>query len=366
MKCEKCKSTAPESFKFCPNRGEKITISEFENAINEPVIEKKAENQANSTLQPKVEPLPIEPHKEPENQTYYEGLKENRPETGTKAEPGVWLGVGIGGVLILLIVVGVLSGWFSPKPAATQAPVAMTVEVSPKDGMTMVYVPSGEFLMGSLEGTGENNEHPQHTVYLSGYWIDKTEVTNEMYAKCVADGACEYPPNNSSYTQSSYYGNPKYDKYPVIYVSWYQANNYCTWAERQLPTEAQWEKAARGTDGRIYPWGNVSPDVSLANYESHVGDTTEVGSYPDGASPYGALDMTGNVWEWVKDWYGTYPSGSVSNPTGPATVDYNILRGGSWQDLESNVRSTFRVRSIPKNASDLNGFRCSLSDSVSP
>ena len=221
--------------------------------------------------------------------------------------------------------------------------------ISPKDGMTLMYVPAGNFLMGSAEQDPyiPEDEKPQHTVYLDAYWIDKTDVTNKMYALCMANkGACNPPTNTSSSTRSSYYSNPQYDNYPVIYVTWGMADTYCKWAGRQLPTEAQWEKAARGTDSRLYPWGNLI-DCSLANYRGKkgycVGDTTEVGDYPKGASIYGTLDMAGNVDQWVADWYdANYYNWSPSfNPLGAASSQYRVLRGGPWNGGFEVVRSDF-------------------------
>ncbi|NLI41381.1 MAG: SUMF1/EgtB/PvdO family nonheme iron enzyme, partial [Caldisericales bacterium] len=169
-----------------------------------------------------------------------------------------------------------------------------------KDEMLMVYVPAGEFEMGDEDGALD--EQPVHTVYLDEYWIDQTEVTNGQYERCVAADSCTVPKSSYSSTRDSYYGNRSYADYPVIYVDWNQADAYCKWAGGRLPTEAEWEKASRGTDGRDYPWGD-SIDENHANYDGNIGDTSEVGRYPKGASPYGALDMAGNVWEWVSDWY---------------------------------------------------------------
>ncbi len=237
--------------------------------------------------------------------------------------------------------------------------------ISGKDGMKLLYVPAGNFLMGSTSADplAQSDEIPQHTVYLDAFWIDQTDVTNAMYAKCVSAGACNQPTDLSSSTHSSYYGNPEFDNYPVIYVDWNIADTYCKWAGRQLPTEAQWEKAARGTDGRTYPWGNTAPDNTLLNYNQSVGNTTQVGKYPNGASPYGALDMAGNVWQWVADWYSDtyYGNSPASNPLGPDSGQNRALRGGSWYDNSDIVRSAYRLLYNPSSSNYYIGFRCALS-----
>ena len=236
-----------------------------------------------------------------------------------------------------------------------------------KDGMTLLYVPAGNFLMGSTDADtlASPDEKPQHTVYLEAFWIDQTDVTNAMYAKCVSAAACNQPTNLTSYTRSSYYGNSQFDNYPVIYVNWNMADTYCKWAGRQLPNEAQWEKAARGPNGNIYPWGNDAPSTILLNYNQNVGDTSDVGKYPNGASPYGALDMAGNVWQWVADWYqsGYYAmlGNNASNPQGPASGDGRVLRGSAWSDFNIVVRSAYRGWSDPTNTNGYIGFRCSRS-----
>jgi formylglycine-generating enzyme required for sulfatase activity len=246
--------------------------------------------------------------------------------------------------------------------------------VSDKDGMTLLYVPAGDFLMGSTDAEvaqvlGECGtcsaealtiEKPQHTVYLDAYWIDRTDVTNAMYAKCVQAGKCQPPSPTTSATHNSYYGNTTFDNYPVIHVSWNDANAYCDWAGRRLPTEAEWEKAARGTDGRKYPWGNQSPDQTLLNFNQQMKDNTEVGHYPAGASPFGALDMAGNVKQWVADWYGEtyYASAPARNPTGPASGSSRVARGGSWLSGAAQVRAASRFYFDPGNQIDANGFRC--------
>jgi formylglycine-generating enzyme required for sulfatase activity len=174
---------------------------------------------------------------------------------------------------------------------------------------------------------------------------------------------CNQPGSTSSHTRSSYYGDSQYKDYPVIYVDWNQATAYCEWAGRSLPSEAQWEKAARGTDGRIYPLGDTAPDANLANYSRNKGDTTAVGSYPSGASPYGIMDMAGNVWEWVADWYAEtyYSSSTATNPQGPASGSNRALRGGSWYNNVTNACCSYRHRGTPGNSTTSIGFRCALS-----
>lgn len=238
------------------------------------------------------------------------------------------------------------------------------------DGMVMVYVPAGEFEMGGSDTNAESDEKPVHPVDLNAYWIDKYEVSNAQYALCVADGDCTVPQYTGYYTRSSYYGNPDYDNYPVIIVSWHQAQAYCQWAGGDLPTEAQWEKAARGTDGRTYPWGNESPSCQLANYNKGnyespsycVGATSPVTDYEGGASPYGALNMAGNVWEWVRDWYGSnyYSNSTAENPSGPVSGSYRVLRGGSWYYGSRYIRAAYRDNLFQTDTSDLIGFRCAL------
>ena len=230
------------------------------------------------------------------------------------------------------------------------------------DGMKMVYVPAGAFDMGS-----ENvffDEEPMHRVILPGYWIDKTEITNGMYALCVKAGGCTSPSNFSSSTRSSYYGNSNFDGHPVIYISWFDAVAYCQWVGGRLPTEAEWEKAARGVDGREYPWGNDTPNDNLLNYGGDF-DTSKVGFYPLGAGPYGALDMAGNVWEWVSDLYGSdyYSTSPLEAPTGPETGEFRVLRGGGWDSFASgSARVAIRSKINPDYVSHNIGFRCVRSE----
>jgi len=248
-------------------------------------------------------------------------------------------------------------------------------KVSPNDGMMMLYVPAGEFEMGYADGKAD--EMPVHTVYLDAFWIDQTEITNRMYLLCVEVGVCNQPVQGAhtalrhdSSTHEFYYGNPEFNDYPVIFVNHAQAEEYCRWTGRRLPTEAEWEKAARGTDGRLYPWGNEPPNETLLNYNGIIGDTTKVGSYPAGASPYGALDMAGNMWEWTADFYSPdyYANSPAKNPQGPETGYVFVERGGSWRLSERPVRATYRHHYIPPilgsivNSHNYDGYRCAASE----
>ncbi|MDH7487096.1 MAG: bifunctional serine/threonine-protein kinase/formylglycine-generating enzyme family protein [Anaerolineae bacterium] len=256
----------------------------------------------------------------------------------------------------------------TPTPAPVQ-PVAGATRVWEKDGSITVYVPAGEFTMGSPGG--DDDEHPQHTVYVSAFWIDQTEVTNERYLKCVQGGACRAP-TECDWGEPTYSDSSKAD-HPVVCVSWQDAKAYCEWTGKRLPTEAEWEKAARGTDGLMYPWGDAF-DGSRLNFcdancefnhrDSSVDDgyqrTAPVGSYPAGASPYGALDMAGNVWEWCQDWYGSdyYASSPSRDPQGPDSGDRRVVRGGSWLNVERSVRAAVRAWLDPDLRDHYVGFRC--------
>jgi eukaryotic-like serine/threonine-protein kinase len=271
-----------------------------------------------------------------------------------------------------------------------------STSVSDKDSMTLVYVPAGEFRMGSpdLDEKAPTNEKPQHSVFLEAYWIDQTEVTNAMFAKFVeAEGRVTTAEKEGCGTvtevDSSYrcwtgvdWRHPRgpgttlegRDNHPVVQVSWYDASAYCEWAGRRLPTEAEWEKAARGTDGRIYPWGNRALTGKLLNFaDMHLKTdwadlttddgytfTAPVGSYPAGASPYGVLDLAGNVDEWVADWYDASYFGRSPgrNPPGPANGERRVIRGGNWIGGNWSVQVMRRTSDWENNRNDIFGFRC--------
>lgn len=257
---------------------------------------------------------------------------------------------------------------YTPTQTATTRPTVtptpLVTQVNETDGAVLVFVPAGDFLMGSDHNTDPyfwGAEGPQHTVYLDAFWIYRTEVTNAMYQQCVEVQACPRPAWNHSNTRSEYYKNPTYDDYPVIYVSWVHATSYCKWAEGRLPTEAEWEKAARGTDSRLFPWGDASPSSQQANFrDSGYRDAVGVGTYPGAVSIYGALDMAGNVWEWTFDWFQSayYDVSPYENPLGPATGSSRVMRGGSWHNTADGVRTVVRASIKPNDAFNTLGFRC--------
>jgi formylglycine-generating enzyme required for sulfatase activity len=218
----------------------------------------------------------------------------------------------------------------------------------------MVYVPAGEFLMGSTDDDPDayDYEKPQHTVYLDAFWIDRTEVTNAQYRRCVEADACKKP---GCWDDNDLNAPDQ----PVVCVTWNDAQAYAAWVGGRLPTEAEWEKAARGTDGRIYPWGNRPPNCSRANYSGCLGKADSVGSYTSGASPYGVLDMAGNVWEWVADRYheGTYARSPARNPQGPDSGDRRAVRGGAFSDDPGVVRCAYRGGGSPNYWGTDVGFR---------
>lgn len=239
-----------------------------------------------------------------------------------------------------------------------------------------VFVPAGQFGMGCTPDFSpvscDTDAAPTRMIYVDAFYIDKTEVTNARYAECVAAGVCPPPLHLSSSTRPDYYTNPAYANYPVIHINWVRAYTYCAWAGKRLPTEAEWEKAARGTDMRWFAWGNDFT-CERGNFRVGdnpcVGDTTPVGNYPAGASPYGALDMTGNVLEWTNDIYvrDYYKRSPYNNPQGggPDDGERHDTRGGSWANemggsttwirLDDGVEQTIKI-----------GFRCAHSATTPP
>jgi len=236
-------------------------------------------------------------------------------------------------------------------PVALAGPQAGT-SMAWFDGSLLVYVPGGEFSMGLGYG-----DAPLKTVSLDGYWIYTTEVTNKMYAQCVASGNCAPPAQELG---TPLYTHPDYGDYPVVGVTWDMANNYCQWIQAELPTEAQWEKAARGPSGNDYPWGNDRPGCDLLNQKGCLGHTSGVNDYPAGRSPYGVLDMAGNVFEWVRDFYSpsAYDSMPLQNPAGPAAGTERVIRGSSFESEASQALSALRHYAPPSYHSRDLGFRC--------
>lgn len=242
---------------------------------------------------------------------------------------------------------------FTPTKTSTPSPTPLPEGISDIDPagnkIPMRLVPSGEFLMGSEHG--DLDESPLHKIYLNSYYIDKYEVTNALYKACVETGVCQEP------TDTTYYRRETGEQKPVVYVSWEMAQNYCKWRDARLPTEAEWEKAARGTDGRVYPWGSED-SCKHANYSSCRGDIIEVGYWQYSPSPYGIYDMTGNVWEWVSDWYleNYYQKTPSDNPLGPTSGNSHVVRGGSWETGGDNVTTSERGGVDREN--NKIGFRC--------
>jgi formylglycine-generating enzyme required for sulfatase activity len=219
-------------------------------------------------------------------------------------------------------------------------------------------VSGGSFDMGAAGGT----DVPLHNVTLAAFLIDRTEVTNARYQACVSAGCCIPPTYDGSYSgREPYFGVSRYDNYPVVFVGWDQARQYCAGLGKRLPTEAQWEFAARGTDGRTFPWGSNPPTTTLAHFDEALeGDTAQVAYHSTGASPCGAMDMAGNVWEWVADWYGEtyYTTSPASDPPGPDTGIARVVRGGSFASPADQLFAYARMWFLPADSYSSVGFRC--------
>ncbi len=256
---------------------------------------------------------------------------------------------------------------YTPYPTPTTAPAGTPIPLPASS--EMIYVPAGEFLMGCDPWDSRSpcldGESPSHTMYLDDFFIDLTEVTNSQYTECVNQEACRPPVFDETDPHMFIYENPEYADHPVTNVDWYDARDYCNWVGKRMPSEAEWEKAARGwEDERFYPWGDELPNCTLLNFAGLNGDcpeaTTPVGDYPRGASPYGALDMAGNVREWVADWYdGNYYLASPNeNPRGADTGSEKVLRGGSYSSDWIGVRVNSRDHNPPTFRGFDIGFRC--------
>ncbi|MCC6157170.1 MAG: SUMF1/EgtB/PvdO family nonheme iron enzyme [Deltaproteobacteria bacterium] len=265
-------------------------------------------------------------------------------------------------------------------------------DYGPAAASGLIVIPAGTFWMGADSDPewdlfspgvdeGFSDEHPVHQVDLRAYAIERTEVSNAQYRACVDAGACDDPHDGASRTHADYYLNPSFGAYPVVHVSWHQAATYCAWLGRRLPTEAEWEKAARGPGVRRYPWGDEPPDCLRANLrlatagydaggkvivddEGCVGDTQPVADYDYGASPYSVQNLSGNVFEWVADYYAAdyyddaiWP-GNSTDPVGPQTGIRRVIRGGSFMTVATLGRTAYRNALLPESFTSDLGFRC--------
>jgi len=276
-------------------------------------------------------------------------------------------------LFILFILSLLLFACHDPIESPLVGPLPIKTITTPKDNAVMVYVPAGEFLMGTSDEDIElykkifplrriarfDNERPQRTVYVDAFYIDKFEVTNQQYKQFLAETG--YEPKH--YLDYEPYNTPNW---PAAVLEWEDAVAYTNWAGKRLPTEAEWEKAARGTDGRIWPWGNEWDGTKLSGNDGtglkdgYI-ETAPVGQFPQGASPYGAHDMAGNLWEWVSDWYDPnyYRNAPPNiNPTGPETGDGHVLKGGGWAENLDFTRCANRFGGNP--GSLIRGFRCAI------
>ena len=241
------------------------------------------------------------------------------------------------------------------------SPVFAAPAVKELDPVLMVTIPAGPFLMGTQSPKGRADEWPQRTVQVDAFAIDAVEVTNERYMNFVTTTGHRSPPN--PYGTGVLVSVKGIEQLPVVQVTWYDAKAYCAWAKKRLPTEAEWEKAARGTDGRTFPWGEDTPTAKRANYDREWADDKTlhaVGSLPGGDSPYGIKDMSGNAREWVQDWYDPdyYANAPTKNPQGPDKGIVRVIRGGSWHSPHSDITATARGRGGFALQTHGTGFRC--------
>ncbi len=253
----------------------------------------------------------------------------------------------------------------SPTPSETPTQEELASVIRDNSGAEMLLVDKGTFLMGNNKSDAD--EAPVHILMMDDFYIDKYEVTNADYTNCVDSQNCTLPKN------TTFYLSALYSNHPVVFVSWEMANDYCAWRDARLPTEAEWEKAARGTNHFTYPWGNTFDGNALnfcdaectnswanKSYRDRYTMTAPIGLYPDGMSAYNVFDMAGNATEWVADWYAAdyYLNSPNANPTGPESGVYRVLRGGSWFDRNLDVRTFTRAHLRPNVAYNYTGFRC--------
>ncbi len=276
-----------------------------------------------------------------------------------------------GGTILFLILILASCNWPGASDRATETAGGTTDVFTPAvpagptntDGAETILIPGGQFWMGSdsSDSQADADESPRHQVTLDGFYIYTHEVTNEMYARCVAAGGC-MPIQALASGPTSHYDDPAYADHPVVGVDWLMARDYCVWAGGRLPTEAEWELAARGTESLRYPWGSEPPACDRVNMFGcqMPPDTMQVGSYALGNSPYGVWDMAGNVWEWVNDWYDEdyYVLSPASNPLGPYYGELKVARGGGLYSEPVQMRAAARVGANPHRAYDDVGFRC--------
>jgi formylglycine-generating enzyme required for sulfatase activity len=263
---------------------------------------------------------------------------------------------------LLLAVAFVLAACVTPVSTATPTPACIATSVPSGDLLgDMILIPAGEFTMGSDTAA---DEKPVHEVYVDAFYIGKHEVTNAQYERFVEDTGHRAP----QYWPGASISEGK-ENHPVVNVSWYDARAYCQWLSDQtgqivrLPTEAEWEKAARGTDGRVYPWGDEFDKDKCNSRESDIGDTTPVGGYsPEGDSPYEVADMAGNVWEWTSSLYKAYPYDPEDGREDPEAEEARVLRGGAFRhSLRRYVRCACRGSGPPASRDDYLGFRVVVS-----
>lgn len=257
------------------------------------------------------------------------------------------------------------------KDESVTAPVHLMVEIQPSrktdhERGEMAFVPEGNFIMG--RDNGFPDEQPAHAMSVKAFWIDRTEVTTGQYKRFLSARGYSLPPRPMSPSMpQDYFTNSAYDSFPVVEVTWARAGDYCHWAGKRLPSEAEWEKAARGADQRLYPWGNQWDSSAANSRESEVSSTPHstqhftyrVGALPLNSSPYGLLDMAGNVWEWVQDWYVAYPGNTMSNEA--YGEQYKVVRGGSWVSNSLSLLTVARDFAPPGFGYDSIGFRCAKS-----